>query len=173
MPSRSNSFTSRIAILPTRRSARNSGSMGTFSHCDSTNQTNGVSACVYERRPSVAPRQMNRGEKIGVLYIGSNPTTAIAVADKVAVETGGSQSPQLLARTRPQKHSPEKNDGPGLPKMERNVLTGQDEITPLYHGSGLGLWLVNLVVRRSDGQITVLEPAAGGTRVTIELPVAN
>lgn len=64
------------------------------------------------------------------------------------------------------------DDGPGLPKMERNVLTGQDEITPLYHGSGLGLWLINLVVRRSDGQITVAEPAAGGTRVTIELPVA-
>ncbi len=64
------------------------------------------------------------------------------------------------------------DDGPGLPEMEQNVLTGTEEITPLYHGSGLGLWLINLVVRRSDGSISVTASQAGGSRITIRLPPA-
>lgn len=43
------------------------------------------------------------------------------------------------------------DDGPGIPQMERDVLTGRREMDPLYHGGGLGLWFVNLVVERSAG----------------------
>jgi len=62
------------------------------------------------------------------------------------------------------------DDGPGIPEMERGVLTGEAEIEPLYHGSGLGLWLVNLVVSQSDGSLTFDENAPRGSVVTIELP---
>jgi PAS domain S-box-containing protein len=63
--------------------------------------------------------------------------------------------------------------GPGIPEMERRVLAGEREIQPLYHGSGLGLWLVNWFVRLSDGTIELGENEPRGTVVTIRLPKAE
>ncbi|MFB6124226.1 MAG: PAS domain-containing protein, partial [Haloferacaceae archaeon] len=60
--------------------------------------------------------------------------------------------------------------GPRIPEMERNVLVSETEQTPLYHGSGLGLWLVNLIITRSNGTITVAENAPAGNIVSIYLP---
>lgn len=60
--------------------------------------------------------------------------------------------------------------GPGIPPEERDVLTREREIEPLYHGSGLGLWLVNWIVRRSNGSITFTENEPRGSIITIELP---
>ncbi|MDH5021185.1 PAS domain S-box protein [Halobacterium rubrum] len=62
------------------------------------------------------------------------------------------------------------DDGPQIPEMERELLTGQTEETPLYHGSGLGLWLVKLLVTRSHGTITVEANTPTGNVVTIALP---
>jgi PAS domain S-box-containing protein len=63
------------------------------------------------------------------------------------------------------------DDGPGIPEMDVNVLVGQEEITPLYHGSGLGLWFVSLVVDRSDGLVSYSGPATGdGSTVLLKLP---
>ncbi|MGM0590296.1 MAG: PAS domain S-box protein [Halobacteriota archaeon] len=44
--------------------------------------------------------------------------------------------------------------GPGLPPHERDVLQGVEE-TPLAHGSGIGLWLVELLVGRIGGDVSV------------------
>lgn len=62
------------------------------------------------------------------------------------------------------------DDGPGMSQMDRDVLETGKAIGDLYHGSGLGLWLVYWIVSRSDGSIEVeaLEPR--GTRVRICLP---
>ena len=62
------------------------------------------------------------------------------------------------------------DDGPGIPEMERAVLTDATEITPLYHGDGLGLWFVNLVVDQSDGDLTFAENEPHGSVVTVRLP---
>ncbi len=62
------------------------------------------------------------------------------------------------------------DDGPGLPDVERDVLEDGTEIDALYHGSGLGLWLVHWIVRRSGGSASVETGATGGTTVTITLP---
>ncbi|WP_256289775.1 MASE3 domain-containing protein [Halobellus inordinatus] len=62
------------------------------------------------------------------------------------------------------------DDGPGIPEMERDVLRKDKEIGPLYHGSGIGLWLVNLVVQQSDGVLTFEENEPRGSVVTIRLP---
>ncbi len=59
--------------------------------------------------------------------------------------------------------------GPPIPEMERAVLTEDGEITPLYHGSGFGLWLVSHVVRQSDGALSFDERVPRGNVVTIEL----
>jgi len=62
------------------------------------------------------------------------------------------------------------DDGPGLPEVERDVLEDGTEIDALYHGSGLGLWLVHWIVRRSGGSASVETGETEGTTVTISLP---
>ena len=62
------------------------------------------------------------------------------------------------------------DDGPGIPEMDRDVLLTGRAIDDLYHGSGLGLWLVYWIVRRSDGSIDVSDVDPRGTEVTITLP---
>lgn len=59
------------------------------------------------------------------------------------------------------------DDGPGLPEMEIEVLSGGSE-TPLMHGSGLGLWLVHWAATSHDGTVDA-EVTDGGTTVTISI----
>lgn len=65
------------------------------------------------------------------------------------------------------------DDGPGLSEMDRDVLETGRAIDALYHGSGLGLWLVYWIVNRSDGSIDVTEVAPRGTNVTVTLPASG
>jgi PAS domain S-box-containing protein len=61
------------------------------------------------------------------------------------------------------------DDGPGIPPEEQLILTGHEEVQPLFHGSGLGLWLVNHVVRRSNGSLRFDENEPRGSVVEIRL----
>jgi len=65
------------------------------------------------------------------------------------------------------------DDGPGIPENERPILTGDADIEPLSHGSGLGLWLVYHIVRLSDGVVTYADGTPTGSVVTVELPRAD
>jgi signal transduction histidine kinase len=60
------------------------------------------------------------------------------------------------------------DDGPGLPPVERRLLTQSFEETPTEHSSGLGLWLVKWLVRWADGEIDVT--VDDGTVVTVTVP---
>ncbi len=62
------------------------------------------------------------------------------------------------------------DDGPGIPEQEQTILTGEDDIDPLYHGSGLGLWLVNWIVTHSDGTLAFEENEPRGSVVKLTLP---
>lgn len=62
------------------------------------------------------------------------------------------------------------DDGPGIPDMDRDVLESGRTIEDLYHGSGLGLWLVHWIVRRSGGSVIVRDRQPRGSVVEIELP---
>ena len=64
------------------------------------------------------------------------------------------------------------DDGPGIPDLEWNVVTGQTEITQLSHGSGLGLWAVKWVADSYGGQMCRQESDLGGTAVELRLPGA-
>ena len=66
-----------------------------------------------------------------------------------------------------------RDDGPGISGMDRDVLTTGKSIDALYHGSGLGLWLVYWTIRRSNGSIDVAEVDPRGTEVTVQLPAAS
>lgn len=62
------------------------------------------------------------------------------------------------------------DNGPSIPDMERDVLVEPRERTPLYHGSGLGLWFVKLIVFRSNGEIRFDENDPNGNIIRIIIP---
>jgi PAS domain S-box-containing protein len=62
------------------------------------------------------------------------------------------------------------DDGTGIPESEQKILETGTEIDPLYHGTGLGLWLVYWIVRRSGGSLSFSEndPHGSVVRITLE-----
>lgn len=62
------------------------------------------------------------------------------------------------------------DDGPGIPEMDRQVLAHGTGLEQLYHGSGIGLWLVHLVVTHASGTVSIEDIDPEGTLVTIYLP---
>lgn len=64
------------------------------------------------------------------------------------------------------------DDGPGIPREERELLEEDREITQLRHASGLGLWLVNWVVTQSGGTLSFETEGIDGTRVHLTVPKA-
>ncbi|WP_137291440.1 PAS domain S-box protein [Natronorubrum halophilum] len=65
------------------------------------------------------------------------------------------------------------DNGPGIPDEERELLQGDREITQLRHASGLGLWLVTLVVTQFGGQLAFETNEPRGTVVSLEMPRAD
>lgn len=63
------------------------------------------------------------------------------------------------------------DDGPGIPELERELLSGTREITQLEHGSGLGLWLVKWTIESYGG--TIEFACASGTTVVLRLPLTD
>jgi signal transduction histidine kinase len=89
-----------------------------------------------------------------------------------AVEHNDDQSPEVTVTVEQRADTTRievADTGPRIPEMERDVLVGRGERTPLYHGTGLGLWFVELVVSRSGGTITFEENSPTGNIVGIEL----
>jgi PAS domain S-box-containing protein len=62
------------------------------------------------------------------------------------------------------------DDGPGIDDTERQVLRTGSE-SPLEHGQGLGLWLVNWIVTGVGGFVTTT--VDDGTTVTVHLPAPS
>ncbi len=100
-------------------------------------------------------------------------TLAFAIEELLAnVATHGGSRPvaQISISTTPETVTLTIADnGPGIHPEEAAIITGNCEITPLQHSSGLGLWLVNWVVRRHDGQLSIPD-TDDGTTVIIRLP---
>jgi PAS domain S-box-containing protein len=55
------------------------------------------------------------------------------------------------------------DDGPGIPDDEWAVVTGDVEIGPLRHGTGLGLWLVRWIVDAYGGRLCRVADGDGTT----------
>jgi PAS domain S-box-containing protein len=62
--------------------------------------------------------------------------------------------------------------GPGIPEIEQKILTEGEE-SPLLHGSGFGLWIVNWLILRSGGSVTISDNEPTGTIVELRLPAAG
>lgn len=63
------------------------------------------------------------------------------------------------------------DDGPGIAAHEREVIRSGTE-TPLKHGSGVGLWLVNWIVRNLGGRMAFADDRSG-TTVELQVPAAD
>lgn len=64
------------------------------------------------------------------------------------------------------------DDGPQIPDMEREVILNPQNRSPLYHGSGLGLWLIKLLVSRSGGKIGFVKTPQPGNTIKIDIPLS-
>ncbi|MEY7849277.1 histidine kinase N-terminal 7TM domain-containing protein [Natrarchaeobius sp. A-rgal3] len=88
----------------------------------------------------------------------------------------GSSPVRIVVRARPANGVVRlvvSDDGPGIDPHEIETLQAGEE-TDLHHGSGIGLWMVDLVVRKSGGSLRIDDDSElGGTRVCIELPKAD
>jgi signal transduction histidine kinase len=60
------------------------------------------------------------------------------------------------------------DDGPGIPEMERAVVSGETAIDQLNHGQGIGLWFVKWVADLSGGSVA-FDDDAEGAAVTVRL----
>jgi len=66
-----------------------------------------------------------------------------------------------------------RDNGPGLPAGEQELLTGERKETPIEHGSGLGLWVVNWLVTRLGGDVGLRQSDGRGSTVTVTFPAAD
>ena len=64
------------------------------------------------------------------------------------------------------------DNGPGIPETEQQIITDKAGISPLRHGSGLGLWLVKWLTERYGGSLNIDTPKDGGSLVCVCLPPA-
>ena len=62
------------------------------------------------------------------------------------------------------------DNGPGIPQTERQIVTESMDVSPLKHGSGLGLWLVKWLTERYGGSLEIEIPEDFGTAVRLRLP---
>jgi PAS domain S-box-containing protein len=62
-----------------------------------------------------------------------------------------------------------RDDHAPIPSVEADVLTGDHDMTNVYHSSGLGLWLVHWSVDLSDGTIALESGPESGNEITVTL----
>jgi signal transduction histidine kinase len=86
-----------------------------------------------------------------------------AGADPVATVTVGEAGDHVVIRV--------EDNGDGIPEREMSVINGDQDITQLRHTVGIGLWLVDWIVKRYDGTLRVPE-SDDGCVVEIVLPRA-
>ncbi|MFC7042603.1 PAS domain-containing sensor histidine kinase [Halonotius sp. GCM10025705] len=65
------------------------------------------------------------------------------------------------------------DDGPGIPESERRVIMEDTEVSPLSHGSGLGLWIVKWLTESYGGCLDIDTLNVNGSIVRIRLPQAS
>lgn len=63
-----------------------------------------------------------------------------------------------------------RDEGPGLPEAEQQVLSSGEE-GPLTHGQGLGLFLTHWIITNLDGEVSVT--TSQGTSVEVRLPIPS
>lgn len=112
--------------------------------------------CPDETRVSVSSRFETAVDELLENAIAHNdaPTPEVAV---VVTETAEGVCIEIV------------DNGPRISEMERTVLQDDQTPKPLYHATGLGLWLVKLIVTRSGGTIEFDENSDRGNVIRVNL----
>lgn len=142
---------------------------------DQQRQEHNISNIVRTRAQRIedeTPATVDISIKDGITILG-HPlvTTAITELFENAIthHTGGSP-PHLAVTVQAEGESGVihiEDDGPGIDADEIATLIDREE-TALSHGSGVGLWLIEHVVRKSNGSFSITDSdTLGGTRATI------
>ena len=112
----------------------------------------------------------------GELSIAASDRLRFAIAALVenAIEHNPDDNPTVLIRAKPVLNDEwvditVDDTGPQIPAKDKDVITGDRDITPTAHGNGLGLWLVKWTVDQYGGELT-FEVTEDGNRVRIRLP---
>lgn len=61
------------------------------------------------------------------------------------------------------------DNGPGISEYQAQVIKRGAE-TPLLHGSGVGLWLVNWIIRILGGELSITDNEPTGTIIRLSMP---
>jgi len=65
------------------------------------------------------------------------------------------------------------DNGPGIPESRREAIFGKGERSLESPGTGIGLYLVQMIIEQYDGAVTVDDADSGGAVFTVRLPKAN
>jgi PAS domain S-box-containing protein len=93
-----------------------------------------------------------------------------------AIEHNDSDSPEATVSVREEDDAVSvhiRDNGPEIPKMDRQILANGSITSELYHGTGLGLWGVYWSVRMSGGTVVVHDDAADGNHIEMVIPKAD
>lgn len=105
-------------------------------------------------------------------------TARLAVAIESLVENAIEHNPNGTPRVRVRVTADDSpgwasiyvdDDGPCIPESERAVITGDADITPTRHGTGLGLWLVTWTAQLFGGELSFEKSDLGGNSVRLRL----
>jgi len=91
-----------------------------------------------------------------------------------AIRHGG-ETPNIRVSTKTNEHNgilSIEDDGPGIELSETEALDRRSE-TKLTHGSGVGLWLVDMIALKSGGSFSLTNAESGGTRAELQFPLAT
>lgn len=101
---------------------------------------------------------------VGSLY------RAVANLVRNAISHGGNRG-NIIVTVRPNRIIEVSDDGPGIPKGEEDrIFEPFHRHTSLSEGAGLGLSLVDSIVRRHRGSVATSRSPSGGARFAIILP---
>lgn len=64
------------------------------------------------------------------------------------------------------------DNGPTIPENERAILLRDRQQTQTFHGSGLGLWFVHIVITQSNGSISYTQGSPEGNIIEIAFPTS-
>jgi PAS domain S-box-containing protein len=130
---------------------------------------------VVERIASRYPRASITVEIPSKLELRTVPELRTAIEELIenAVEHSDRETPHVSIRARRRERTIEiqvEDDGPGIPPVERQVITGEADVDALLHSSGMGLWLVAHIVAHAGGTIRFEDAQPRGSVVTLVVP---
>jgi PAS domain S-box-containing protein len=100
-----------------------------------------------------------------IVHSTDSPTVRVTAQKETPIHTSTREGTENIVITI-------EDDGPGIPKPERDIVFEGADMDKLHHGSGLGLWVVRWIVESANGDLNYTRTDET-TTITIRLPMAN